>query len=152
AALREALEAYEGRSLRGLLGPLADRRVALPRQAWFDCDTGEDPEEARNERARWVDGAGLRGAGDRPGQGGPPPDPRPDEGGRARRHKARRAADRVPAGAGAGGRDRAGGGGGAADGAGPELGPGDDRDADGPLRLERTKAVNPARTRRVPVD
>ncbi|HLU74900.1 MAG TPA: NTP transferase domain-containing protein [Nonomuraea sp.] len=52
AALREALEAYEGRSLRGLLGPLADRRVALPRQAWFDCDTGEDLEEARNERAR----------------------------------------------------------------------------------------------------
>lgn len=51
AALREALEAYEGRSLRGLLGPLADRRVALPRQAWFDCDTGEDLEEARNERA-----------------------------------------------------------------------------------------------------
>src|SRR5690606_1614036 len=52
AALREALETYEGRSLRGLLGPLADRRVALPRQAWFDCDTGEDLEGARNERGR----------------------------------------------------------------------------------------------------
>ncbi|MFG1946552.1 molybdenum cofactor guanylyltransferase [Nonomuraea sp. NPDC048826] len=52
AALRQALAAYEDRSLRGLLGPLADRRVPLPREAWFDCDTGDDLKEARNERAR----------------------------------------------------------------------------------------------------
>ncbi|GAA4524730.1 MULTISPECIES: molybdenum cofactor guanylyltransferase [Nonomuraea] len=51
AGLREALAAYEGRSLRGLLAPLVGRRVPLPRQAWFDCDTRDDLEEARNERA-----------------------------------------------------------------------------------------------------
>lgn len=50
-ALRAALDAYGGRSLRGLLGPLVGRRVALPRQAWFDCDTEDDLREARGERA-----------------------------------------------------------------------------------------------------
>ncbi|MGI5272084.1 molybdenum cofactor guanylyltransferase [Nonomuraea sp. CA-218870] len=48
ARLREALDAYEGRSLRGLLEPLVDRRVPLPREAWFDCDTGDDLREARH--------------------------------------------------------------------------------------------------------
>ncbi|MDA0636758.1 NTP transferase domain-containing protein [Nonomuraea sp. MCN248] len=48
ARVREALDAYEGRSLRGLLEPLVDRRVPLPREAWFDCDTGDDLREARN--------------------------------------------------------------------------------------------------------
>lgn len=45
--LREALAAYRGHSLRGLLGPLDPVRLALPapedgRAAWFDCDTIED--------------------------------------------------------------------------------------------------------------
>ncbi|MFA1537408.1 molybdenum cofactor guanylyltransferase [Actinomadura monticuli] len=44
AALREALDAYEGASLRGLLGPLDPVPVAVPggaRPAWYDCDTPE---------------------------------------------------------------------------------------------------------------
>ncbi|MFI0353678.1 molybdenum cofactor guanylyltransferase [Actinomadura sp. 9N407] len=42
AALREALAAYGGASLRGLLGPLGPVPVALPageRPPWYDCDT-----------------------------------------------------------------------------------------------------------------
>ncbi|MEV4008057.1 hypothetical protein AB0K37_38240, partial [Actinomadura sp. NPDC049753] len=43
-ALRTALAAYDGASLRGLLGPLDPVPVALPpdvRPAWYDCDTPE---------------------------------------------------------------------------------------------------------------
>ncbi|WP_141574974.1 molybdenum cofactor guanylyltransferase [Actinomadura sp. WMMA1423] len=43
-ALRTALAAYEGASLRGFLGPLDPVPVRLPagvRPAWFDCDTPE---------------------------------------------------------------------------------------------------------------
>ncbi|MEV0587769.1 NTP transferase domain-containing protein [Nonomuraea sp. NPDC050310] len=53
--LREALARYEGDSLRGLLGPLKPRRVALPGRAWFDCDTMDDLEEARmNVLTEWT--------------------------------------------------------------------------------------------------
>ncbi|WP_182874532.1 molybdenum cofactor guanylyltransferase [Microbispora sp. H10670] len=50
AALRAALGAYEGRSLRGLLGPLAPVPVRLAAGAtppWFDCDSIEDLHMAR---------------------------------------------------------------------------------------------------------
>ncbi|WP_205825557.1 molybdenum cofactor guanylyltransferase [Microbispora catharanthi] len=56
AALRAALGAYEGRSLRGLLGPLGPALVRPPvapgeTPPWFDCDTVDDLRAAR-ERAR----------------------------------------------------------------------------------------------------
>ncbi|MEV6037259.1 NTP transferase domain-containing protein [Nonomuraea sp. NPDC052116] len=47
ARLKRALAAYPGRSLKGLLGPLAAVRLALPGRPWFDCDTMDDLEEAR---------------------------------------------------------------------------------------------------------
>ncbi|KAA9377495.1 NTP transferase domain-containing protein [Microbispora cellulosiformans] len=50
AALRTALGAYEGRSLWGLLGPLAPVPVRLAAGAappWFDCDSIEDLRAAR---------------------------------------------------------------------------------------------------------
>ncbi|MFI7636367.1 NTP transferase domain-containing protein [Nonomuraea sp. NPDC049400] len=47
APLKAALAAYPGRSLKGLLGPLAAVRLALPGRPWFDCDTMDDLEEAR---------------------------------------------------------------------------------------------------------
>jgi molybdopterin-guanine dinucleotide biosynthesis protein A len=43
--LRDALAAYSGASLRGVLGPLDPAAVALPageRPPWYDCDTPED--------------------------------------------------------------------------------------------------------------
>ncbi|GAA2372659.1 molybdenum cofactor guanylyltransferase [Nonomuraea africana] len=42
AALRAALEDYEGRSLHGLLAPLAPVRLRLPGTPWLDCDTMDD--------------------------------------------------------------------------------------------------------------
>lgn len=39
--LRDALERYDGRSLRGVLGPLGPVRVAAG-EGWSDCDTLED--------------------------------------------------------------------------------------------------------------
>ncbi|WP_433155418.1 molybdenum cofactor guanylyltransferase [Actinomadura nitritigenes] len=45
ARLRDALAAYTGASLRGVLGPLGPAEVALPageRPPWYDCDTPED--------------------------------------------------------------------------------------------------------------
>ncbi|GAA4227062.1 hypothetical protein GCM10022254_13810 [Actinomadura meridiana] len=45
ATLRDALDAYQGSSLRGLLGPLEPVPVAVPdgdRPAWYDCDTRDD--------------------------------------------------------------------------------------------------------------
>ncbi|MEU8174875.1 NTP transferase domain-containing protein [Microbispora hainanensis] len=55
AALRDALGTYEGRSLRGLLGPLGPvpvRPAVAPGETppWFDCDTDDDLRAAR-ERA-----------------------------------------------------------------------------------------------------
>ncbi|MFD0904290.1 molybdenum cofactor guanylyltransferase [Actinomadura sediminis] len=50
AALRTALDAYDGASLRGLLAPLEPARVALPagdRPPWYDCDTPEALARAR---------------------------------------------------------------------------------------------------------
>ncbi|MBP2703624.1 NTP transferase domain-containing protein [Microbispora sp. RL4-1S] len=51
AVLRRALEPYEGRSLHGLLGPLAPVRLrparADGREPWFDCDTVDDLGAAR---------------------------------------------------------------------------------------------------------
>ncbi|MFI6736400.1 NTP transferase domain-containing protein [Nonomuraea sp. NPDC050451] len=47
ARLKRALAAYQGRSLKGLLGPLTAVRLALPGRPWFDCDTMDDLEEAR---------------------------------------------------------------------------------------------------------
>ncbi|MEV4894434.1 NTP transferase domain-containing protein [Nonomuraea sp. NPDC055795] len=53
--LREALGGYDGRSLRGLLGPLEPVRVALPGRPWFDCDTMDDLEEAHmNVLSEWT--------------------------------------------------------------------------------------------------
>jgi molybdopterin-guanine dinucleotide biosynthesis protein A len=53
--LRTALDAYEGRSLKGLLGPLTGVRLTLPGRPWFDCDTMDDLEEARmNVLAEWT--------------------------------------------------------------------------------------------------
>lgn len=46
AALREALEAYPGRSLRGVMEPLAPRLVRSRGRAWYDCDTEADVAEA----------------------------------------------------------------------------------------------------------
>ncbi|WP_311931609.1 NTP transferase domain-containing protein [Microbispora sp. H11081] len=56
AALREALGAYRGRSLRGLLGPLAPALVRPPvapgeTPPWFDCDTADDLRAARERAA-----------------------------------------------------------------------------------------------------
>ncbi|MFC0040991.1 molybdenum cofactor guanylyltransferase [Actinomadura rayongensis] len=51
--LRTALGAYDGASLRGLLGPLRPAPVRLPADArppWFDCDT---PEDLTRARALW---------------------------------------------------------------------------------------------------
>ncbi|MGP3913504.1 NTP transferase domain-containing protein [Nonomuraea sp. 10N515B] len=45
--LKQALASYGGRSLKGLLAPLAGTRLALPGRPWFDCDTMDDLEEAR---------------------------------------------------------------------------------------------------------
>ncbi|WP_308201465.1 molybdenum cofactor guanylyltransferase [Sphaerisporangium perillae] len=50
--LARALAGYEGRSLRGLLGPLDPVRLGLPvgdggRVPWFDCDTIDDVADAR---------------------------------------------------------------------------------------------------------
>jgi len=52
APLRAALEAYDGRSLHGLLAPLEPRRLTSPGDPgpWADCDTPEDLAAAR-ERA-----------------------------------------------------------------------------------------------------
>lgn len=49
AALRTALAAYDGGSLRGLLGPLGPRRVTAPGDPppWADCDTPADLAAAR---------------------------------------------------------------------------------------------------------
>jgi molybdopterin-guanine dinucleotide biosynthesis protein A len=48
AALRAALETYQGSSLFGLLGPLEPARVAVAEgEPWFDCDTPADLERAR---------------------------------------------------------------------------------------------------------
>lgn len=46
-AVREALAGYEGRSLRGLLGPLAPRLVPADDLAVADCDTPDDLARAR---------------------------------------------------------------------------------------------------------
>lgn len=55
AALREALASYDGRSLHGLMDPLAPVLLHCPRAPgepppWLDCDTGEDLARARE----WV--------------------------------------------------------------------------------------------------
>jgi molybdopterin-guanine dinucleotide biosynthesis protein A len=42
AALRDALTAYPGDSLRGLLGPLDPARLRCGDRAWLDCDTPAD--------------------------------------------------------------------------------------------------------------
>lgn len=51
AELARALARYEGRSLHGLLAPLAPARVRLPGRPWFDCDTADDLRRARDHRA-----------------------------------------------------------------------------------------------------
>ncbi|MEV8639125.1 molybdenum cofactor guanylyltransferase [Streptosporangium sp. NPDC051023] len=48
AELARALARYEGRSLHGLLAPLAPARLRLPGAPWFDCDTPEDLRRARS--------------------------------------------------------------------------------------------------------
>ncbi|GGV20974.1 hypothetical protein GCM10010182_48710 [Actinomadura cremea] len=51
AALRTALDAYDGTSLRGLLAPLEPARLVLPaggRPPWYDCDTPEELARARD--------------------------------------------------------------------------------------------------------
>ncbi|MEV4189564.1 molybdenum cofactor guanylyltransferase, partial [Streptosporangium canum] len=48
AELAEALARYEGRSLHGLLTPLAPAGLHLTGRPWFDCDTAEDLRRARN--------------------------------------------------------------------------------------------------------
>nr|WP_214411050.1 NTP transferase domain-containing protein [Sphaerisporangium fuscum] len=58
--LSAALAAYEGGSLRGLLGPLEPVRLALPvgddgRVPWFDCDTMDDVRYARNHISTTTD-------------------------------------------------------------------------------------------------
>jgi hypothetical protein len=45
--LRATMDQYAGHSLKGLLGPLAGVRLALPGRPWFDCDTIDDLQEAR---------------------------------------------------------------------------------------------------------
>ncbi|GIH96446.1 molybdenum cofactor guanylyltransferase [Planobispora siamensis] len=48
AALTEALAAYDGRSLHGLLAPLDPVPLRLDGEPWFDCDTLDDLERARS--------------------------------------------------------------------------------------------------------
>ncbi|GAA5067329.1 molybdopterin-guanine dinucleotide biosynthesis protein A [Thermocatellispora tengchongensis] len=69
--LSVALEAYQGRSLRGLLGPLGPALVRLEPGAagtppWFDCDTMDDLRLARGLAgtgpAGEAGGAGTEGA------------------------------------------------------------------------------------------
>ncbi|MFC7385717.1 molybdenum cofactor guanylyltransferase [Sphaerisporangium rhizosphaerae] len=72
--LSRALDGYQGRSLYGLLGPLAPARLRPPvaddgRDPWFDCDTIDDVEAARRRAPRRraagpPSGAGA--AGERP--------------------------------------------------------------------------------------
>ncbi|GAA4220469.1 molybdopterin-guanine dinucleotide biosynthesis protein A [Streptosporangium album] len=50
AELTGALARYEGRSLHGLLAPLAPVTLHLAGQPWFDCDTAEDLHRARERR------------------------------------------------------------------------------------------------------
>ncbi|MEV4400150.1 NTP transferase domain-containing protein [Nonomuraea sp. NPDC049607] len=53
--LRASLDAYAGRSLKGLLGPLTGTRLASPGRPWFDCDTMDDLKEARmNVLTEWT--------------------------------------------------------------------------------------------------
>lgn len=47
ATLRDALAAYTGESLRGLLDPLRPALVRVADQAWLDCDTPEDVRRAQ---------------------------------------------------------------------------------------------------------
>ncbi|WP_440099189.1 molybdenum cofactor guanylyltransferase [Streptosporangium sp. H16] len=46
-SLARALARYEGRSLHGLLAPLAPVTLHLTGQPWFDCDTMDDLQRAR---------------------------------------------------------------------------------------------------------
>ncbi|MDP9867429.1 MULTISPECIES: molybdenum cofactor guanylyltransferase [Streptosporangium] len=48
AELGEALARYEGRSLHGLLAPLAPVTLHLTGEPWFDCDTPADLRRARS--------------------------------------------------------------------------------------------------------
>ncbi|GHH71230.1 hypothetical protein GCM10017673_24380 [Streptosporangium violaceochromogenes] len=65
AELVRALARYDGRSLHGLLAPLAPARVRLPGRPWFDCDTADDLRRARGRRARpGTGGTGGGGSGD----------------------------------------------------------------------------------------
>ncbi|MET9067459.1 molybdenum cofactor guanylyltransferase [Streptosporangium sandarakinum] len=48
AELARALADYEGRSLHGLLAPLAPARIHLGGAPWFDCDTMDDLLRARS--------------------------------------------------------------------------------------------------------
>jgi hypothetical protein len=55
AELKAAPRDYRGRSLKGLLGPLAGARLALAGRRWFDCDTMDDLQEARmNVLTEWT--------------------------------------------------------------------------------------------------
>ncbi|MFF0311605.1 molybdenum cofactor guanylyltransferase [Streptosporangium sp. NPDC004379] len=49
AELTRALARYDGRSLRGLLAPLAPAGLRLGGSPWFDCDTMDDLLRARGE-------------------------------------------------------------------------------------------------------
>ncbi|WP_326823475.1 molybdenum cofactor guanylyltransferase [Streptosporangium sp. NBC_01756] len=49
AELAGALARYEGRSLHGLLAPLAPATLHLAGRPWFDCDTAEDLRRARGD-------------------------------------------------------------------------------------------------------
>lgn len=62
-SLARALARYEGRSLHGLLAPLAPVTLHLTGQPWFDCDTMDDL-----QRARTVE-PGPDGGGAGPGVG-----------------------------------------------------------------------------------
>lgn len=48
AELARALAGYEGRSLHGLLAPLAPVKLHLTGEPWFDCDTMDDLRRARS--------------------------------------------------------------------------------------------------------
>lgn len=62
-SLTRALARYEGRSLHGLLAPLAPVTLHLTGRPWFDCDTMDDL-----QRARTVE-PGSDGGGVGPGEG-----------------------------------------------------------------------------------
>jgi molybdenum cofactor guanylyltransferase len=68
-SLARALARYEGRSLHGLLAPLAPVTLHLTGQPWFDCDTMDDLQRARTVEPGSDGGGADSGEGRESGDG-----------------------------------------------------------------------------------